>query len=78
MSCGAISARGGAKRDAVRRAEHDGNLIMQMTGAIVQLFPGCQPEEARTIAELTAIRGSGRVGRTAAGQSLEEGALTPL
>jgi hypothetical protein len=64
------------ERDAVRRADYDRNLIMQMTGAILQLFPGCRPEEARTIAEHTASRGSGRVGRTAAGQSLEEGALT--
>lgn len=63
-------------REAVRRAEYDRNLIVHTTGAILQLFPGCPPKEARTIAEHTARRGSGRVGRTAAGQSLEEGALT--
>jgi hypothetical protein len=63
-------------RDAMRRTEYDRDLIAHMTGAILQLFPGCPPKEARTIAKHTASRGSGRVGRTAAGQSLEEGALT--
>src|SRR5256884_7249799 len=48
----------------------------QMTGEISRLFPGCPPKVAQTIAEHTARRGSGRVGRTAAGQSLEEEALT--
>jgi len=64
------------ERDAVRRAEYDRTLTVHMTGVILKLFPGCPPQEARTIAEHTARRGSGRVGRTAAGQSLEEGALT--
>ena len=64
------------ERDAVRRAEYDRDLTAHMTGAILKLFPGCPPQEARVIAEHTARRGSGRVGRTAAGQSLEEGALT--
>lgn len=40
------------------------------------MFPSCPPKEARTIAEHSARWGSGRVGRTATGQSLEEGALT--
>jgi hypothetical protein len=48
-----------------------------MVTAILKLFPSCPPkEEARAIAEHTALRGSGRVGRTAAGQELAEGALT--
>jgi hypothetical protein len=63
------------ERDAVHRAEYDRDLIVHMTGAILKLFPGCPRQEARTIAEHTARRGSGRVGRTHAGQSLEEGAL---
>jgi hypothetical protein len=49
---------------------------MNMTGAILKLYPRCPPKEARTIAEHTARRGSGRVGRTSAGRSLEEAALT--
>jgi hypothetical protein len=64
------------ERDEVRRAENDRDLIMHMTGAITRLFPGCPLEEARTIAAHTARRGSGRVGRTFAGRTLEESALT--
>lgn len=64
------------ERDEVRRAENDRDLIVRMIGAISRLFPGCPPEEARTIAAHTARRGSGRVGRTFAGRALEERALT--
>jgi hypothetical protein len=64
------------ERDAERRAEYDQSLVAHMTQEISTLFPGCQSQEARAIAEHTARRGSGRVGRTAAGQSLEEEALT--
>jgi hypothetical protein len=63
-------------RDAERRAAYDRDLVAQMAQEITRLFPGCPAKEAQTIAEHTARRGSGRVGRTAAGQSLEEGALT--
>lgn len=64
------------ERDQVRRSEQDQNLAVQMAQSICQLFPGCPPEEARTIAAHTCLRGSGRVGRTAAGRALEENALT--
>lgn len=64
------------ERGALRRAEYDRDLILPMTGAILNLFPECPPTEARTIAEHTVRRGSGRMGRTAAGRSLEESALT--
>lgn len=64
------------ERDAERRAQYDLDLAQQMALEISQLFPGCPPQEARAIAEHSARRGSGRVGRTAAGQSLEESALT--
>jgi hypothetical protein len=64
------------ERDAERRAEQDQNLVADMAREISRLFPGCPPAEARTIAEHTARRGSGRVGRTAAGRSLETEALT--
>ena len=40
------------------------------------LFPGCPPGDAAAIAQHTAVRGSGRVGRTAAGRTLEERDLT--
>jgi len=64
------------EHDAEGRAQHDRDLALKMTQEISRLFPGCPPKEARSIAEHSARRGSGRVGRTAAGQSLEESALT--
>ena len=64
------------ERDEERRVESDRDLVVRMTDAISGLFPGCPVEEARTIAAHTARPGSGRVGRTLAGRSLDEGALT--
>ncbi|MCW5977985.1 MAG: DUF2293 domain-containing protein [Bryobacteraceae bacterium] len=60
---------------AARRRREDMELIERMTVEIRRLFPRCPPAEAAAIAGHTALRGSGRVGRTAAGRSLEEGAL---
>jgi hypothetical protein len=48
---------------------------MRMAESIRQIFPGCPLDEARAIARHTSVRGSGRVGRTAAGQALEDEAL---
>lgn len=42
---------------------------------ILANFPGCPPAEARAIAEHTATRGSGRVGRSAAGRSVDDFAI---
>jgi hypothetical protein len=64
------------ERDTERRAEYDQGLVAQMAQKISTLFPACPAPEARAIAEHAARRGTGRVGRTAAGQSLEEEALT--
>ncbi len=47
-----------------------------MTEEILALFPGCPPAEAHGIAEHTAVRGSGRIGRTEAGRSLDDRAPT--
>lgn len=63
------------ERAQLRRAQQDRDLMARMAEAILKLFPGCPPGEARAIAKHTAVRGSGRVGRTAAGQALEEEAL---
>jgi hypothetical protein len=63
------------ERDRLRRAEHDLELQERMAGEILRLFPGCPRERALQIAGHTAARGSGRVGRTAAGRALEPGAL---
>ena len=59
----------------MRRAQ-DRDLIGRMVERLLVLFPRCTRAEAQAIAEHTAARGSGRVGRSAAGRDLEEGALT--
>jgi hypothetical protein len=63
-------------RDAERRESEDVDLAARMAEKILELYPGCPPEEGRGIAAHTAARGSGRVGRSAAGQALDEHALT--
>lgn len=63
-------------RDAVRRREEDRELVARMAKRIEVLFPGCPAHELAAIAEHTAARGSGRVGRTEAGRNLEDQALT--
>jgi hypothetical protein len=62
-------------REAARREEEDQELVREMAGKIGALFPGCPPSEALAIARHTAERGSGRVGRSASGRALDEGAL---
>ena len=46
-----------------------------MAEEIVRLFPGCPGDRAQAIAAHTGLRGSGRVGRSAAGRALAEDAL---
>jgi len=58
------------------RDKQDQILAGRMAESIRQMFPGCPLEEARAIAAHTSVRGSGRVGRTAAGRELEKDALT--
>jgi hypothetical protein len=60
---------------AVAREKGDCELVSRMTERIRDLFPGIAANEAAAIARHTATRGSGRVGRTAAGRNLEEGPL---
>ncbi|MFK4595126.1 DUF2293 domain-containing protein [Streptomyces pristinaespiralis] len=64
------------ERDAVRRAAADLRFAAELAARIRQLFPGCPEERAAEIAAHASARGSGRVGRTAAGRCLEEGAVT--
>jgi len=63
-------------RATERRREQDRELVVRMVKEIGNLFPGCPPREAIAIAEHTAVRGSGRVGRSEAGRNLGERALT--
>jgi hypothetical protein len=63
------------EREAARRAEDDLELQARMAAKIASLFPGCPAERAEEIACHAAARGSGRVGRSAAGRALEEQAV---
>src|SRR3954471_8859419 len=62
-------------RDARRRAVADVRFAEAVAAEIRRLFPGCPEERARAIASHASQRGSGRVGRSAAGRALSEGAV---
>lgn len=62
-------------RDARRRAAEDARFTDAFAAEIRRLFPGCPAGRARAVAEHASARGSGRVGRSAAGRALSEGAV---
>ncbi len=64
------------ERDALRRSGEDEALVERLAGKIREVFPACPPGEAKAIAVHTAARGSGRVGRSAAGRALDDAAVT--
>jgi hypothetical protein len=64
------------ERERERRAAADDELQAAMIREIRRLFPRCPADRAEAIARHTSLRGSGRVGRSAAGRSLDEEALT--
>jgi hypothetical protein len=63
------------ERDEVRRADLDARFQSRLAEEITQIFPGCPADRANAIAEHTGLRGSGRVGRSAAGRALDESAI---
>jgi hypothetical protein len=63
------------EREAARRAEQDLDLQKRMASEIRRLFPTCPQERAQQIADHAAVRGSGRVGRAAAGRALDPRAI---
>jgi hypothetical protein len=63
------------EREAARRTEQDLGLQARMAAKISSLFPECPAERTDEIARHAAARGSGRVGRSAAGRTLEQKAL---
>jgi hypothetical protein len=77
QECLADSNKRSAHRERAElyRGKQDQAFAMRMAESIQQIFPGCPPEEAHLIAAHTSVRGSGRVGRTAAGRALDEEAL---
>ncbi len=64
------------ERDRVRRELEDLDFQARLANEIRRLFPNCPLSRAQSIADHTAVRGSGRVGRTAAGRALDENAIT--
>jgi len=64
-----------SERDALRRADEDLELQTRMAVQIARLFRGCPVERAQAIARHASVRGSGRVGRSAAGRALDPEAL---
>jgi hypothetical protein len=63
------------ERYEVRRASVDGEFQDRLAREIRRLFPGCPAQRAVAIAQHTGMRGSGRVGRSAAGRALDEDAI---
>jgi hypothetical protein len=63
------------ERDRQRRAGQDLAFQARLAEAVVQLFPGCPSQRAEAIARHAGARGSGRVGRSAAGRALDEQAI---
>ncbi|CAM5410449.1 hypothetical protein SAVIM40S_02783 [Streptomyces avidinii] len=64
------------ERDRRRRAAEDTRFTAAFAAEIVRLFPGCPADRAVAIATHASVRGSGRVGRTAAGRALDELAVS--
>jgi hypothetical protein len=64
------------ERAELQREEQDVKFTADMADAIGKLFPGAPPKEVNEIARHASVRGSGRVGRTAAAKEFDEDALT--
>jgi hypothetical protein len=58
-------------RERERRAEQDEDFKAAFATAILGRFPGCPNDRAQEVAGHAAHRGSGRVGRSAAGRALD-------
>lgn len=63
------------ERSRAERVASDERLERAMAEEIRRLFPGCPADRAAEVARHTALRGSGRVGRTAAGRALDPSSL---
>ncbi|MBX7432572.1 DUF2293 domain-containing protein [Mycobacterium sp. Y57] len=61
--------------DQLRRAAVDEEFRDEFAKAIRDQFPGCPPSRADAIAHHAAVRGSGRIGRSAAGRALDPDAI---
>jgi hypothetical protein len=64
------------ERARVQRGEADVVFQAELAAEIRRLFPGCPADRAQAIAAHAGTRSSGRVGRSADGRALKEGAVT--
>ncbi|MFD3679694.1 DUF2293 domain-containing protein [Streptomyces sp. NPDC058613] len=64
------------ERDRLRRAAEDVRFTAAFAAEIRRLFPGCPADRTLAIAAHASVRGSGRVGRSAAGRALDEPAVS--
>ena len=64
------------ERAAVRREVLDGAYLKKFEARLLEMYPCCPPEEARSIAEHACEKYSGRVGRSAAAKNLDDEAIT--
>lgn len=64
------------ERDRQRRASQDVEFQRRFAQEIRRLYPRCPAERADAIAAHAALRGSGRVGRSAAARDLDKTAVT--
>src|SRR2546423_1747991 len=64
------------ERDRDRRALQDLDFQAAFAREIARIFPGCPESRAAAIARHAGLRGSGRVGRSAAGRAFDETAIT--
>lgn len=64
------------ERERGQRADQDLELQARAAEEILRIFPGCPAGRAEEIARHATVRGSGRVGRTAAGRALDPEAIT--
>ena len=62
-------------RDATRREIQDREYIKTFIGAILEVYPGCPSNTAKSIAEHACLKYSGRVGRSAAAKKLDDSAI---
>jgi hypothetical protein len=63
------------ERTVERRANEDVELRARFAAEIARLFPGCPADRADAIAHHAALRGTGRIGRSAAGRAVEPHAI---
>ena len=63
------------ERDEARRADEDMRFQAEFAAAIRKLFPRCPSSRADAMARHAAMRGSGRIGRSAAGRALDADAV---